>query len=163
MLLSATTFIFVIRLLEGAKDTFRRGMEVYVFYALTVLSMGLIAGLLLQSNPSVPQLKNIQDALFQTASIITTTGYTSANYELWVPAAKIILMFLMFMCGCSGSTSGGIKIIRVLIAFKAIFRTIEQTYRPNKTIITRIGSKALNDTFISVSYTHLTLPTKRIV
>jgi len=148
MLLSATTFIFVIRLLEGAKDTFRRGMEVYVFYALTVLSMGLIAGLLLQSNPSVPQLKNIQDALFQTASIITTTGYTSANYELWVPAAKIILMFLMFMGGCSGSTSGGIKIIRVMIAFKAIFRTIEQTYRPNKTIITRIGSKTLNDTFI---------------
>ena len=141
MLLSATTFIFVIRLLEGAKDIFRRGMEVYVFYALTVLSMGLIAGLLLQSNPSVPQLKNIQDALFQTASIITTTGYTSANYELWVPAAKIILMFLMFMGGCSGSTSGGIKIIRVMIAFKAIFRTIEQTYRPNKTIITRIGSK----------------------
>ena len=57
-------------------------------------------------------------------------------------------MFLMFMGGCSGSTSGGIKIIRVMIAFKAIFRTIEQTYRPNKTIITRIGSKTLNDTFI---------------
>ena len=57
-------------------------------------------------------------------------------------------MFLMFMGGCSGSTSGGIKIIRVMIVFKAIFRAIEQTYRPNKTIITRIGSKILNDTFI---------------
>ena len=106
MLLSATTFIFVIRLLEGAKDTFRRGMEVYVFYALTVLSMGLIAGLLLQSNPSVPQLKNIQDALFQTASIITTTGYTSANYELWVPAAKLFSCFLCLWAAARVPTAG---------------------------------------------------------
>ena len=65
MLLSATTFIFIIRLLEGAKDTFRRGMEVYVFYALTVLSMGFIAGLLLQSNPSVPQLKTFKMPSFR--------------------------------------------------------------------------------------------------
>ena len=55
-------------------------------------------------------------------------------------------MFLMFMGGCSGSNSGGIKIIRVMIALK--HPTIEQTYRPNKTIITRIGSRTLNDTFI---------------
>jgi trk system potassium uptake protein TrkH len=54
----------------------------------------------------------------------------------------------MFIGGCSGSTSGGIKLIRIIIAFKAIFRTIEQTYRPNKTIITRLGKKALSDTFI---------------
>ena len=57
-------------------------------------------------------------------------------------------MFLMVIGGCSGSTSGGLKIIRILIAFKAIFKTIVQTYRPNKTIITRIGSKTLNDAFV---------------
>ena len=57
-------------------------------------------------------------------------------------------MFLMIMGGCSGSTSGGLKIIRVIIAFKAIFKTIVQTYRPNKTIITRFGTKTLSDTFV---------------
>ena len=64
-------------------------------------------------------------------SIITTTGYTSVNYDLWVLRKSYINVFDV-NCGCSGSTSGGIKINRVVTAFKAIFRAIEQTYRPNK-------------------------------
>ncbi len=102
----------------------------------------------MQSDASPFSLQTFRDVLFQTSSIITTTGYTSANYDLWVPSAQVVLMFLMFIGGCSGSTSGGIKLIRIIIIFKAIFRTIEQTYRPNKTIIPRLGQKSLSDTFI---------------
>jgi trk system potassium uptake protein TrkH len=148
MLISATTFIFVIRLIEGAKDTLKKGIEVYTFYGLAFFSVILISALLMQSDSSLFTIQTFRDVFFQTSSIITTTGYTSTNYDLWVPSAKVVLMFLMFIGGCSGSTSGGIKLIRIIIAFKAIFRTIEQTYRPNKTIITRLGKKALSDTFI---------------
>lgn len=148
MLLSATTFIFLIRLLEGSKDVLKRGDEVYTFYSITLISTLLIA-LSIQALPSeFSNLSPLREAVFQTVSIITTTGYTSGNYDLWTPSAKILLMFLMVIGGCSGSTSGGLKIIRILIAFKAIFKTIVQTYRPNKTIITRIGSKTLNDAFV---------------
>ena len=148
MLISATTFIFFIRLLEGSKDIFKNGIEVYTFYGLTFFSMVLISVLLMQSDASPFTLHTFRDVLFQTSSIITTTGYTSANYDLWVPSAQVVLMFLMFIGGCSGSTSGGIKLIRIIIIFKAILRTIEQTYRPNKTIIPRLGQKSLTDTFI---------------
>jgi trk system potassium uptake protein TrkH len=148
MLISATTFIFIIRLVEGSKDIFKKGIEVYIFYGLTFFSMILISLLLMQSDTSPFTLQTFREVLFQTSSIITTTGYTSANYDLWVPSAKVVLMFLMFIGGCSGSTSGGIKLIRIIIVFKAIFRTIEQTYRPNKTIIPRLGKKTLSDTFI---------------
>lgn len=148
MLLSATTFLFLIRALEGSKDVFKKGSEVYAFYLLTFLSTGLIAFLIQQSPSDTLGNDSLRQAVFQTVSIITTTGYTSGNYDLWAPSAKILLMFLMVMGGCSGSTSGGLKIIRVLVAFKAIFKTIVQTYRPNKTIITRIGSKTLTDAFV---------------
>ncbi|MDC3132350.1 TrkH family potassium uptake protein [Opitutae bacterium] len=148
MLISATSFIFIIRLVEGSKDIFKKGIEVYVFYGLTFLSMILISLLQMQSETSSFTLQTFREVLFQTSSIITTTGYTSTNYDLWIPSAKVVLIFLMFIGGCSGSTSGGIKLIRVIIVFKTIFRTLEQTYRPNKTIIPRLGKKALSDTFI---------------
>ncbi len=148
MLISATTFVFIIRIIEGGKNILRHGMEIYVFYALAFISISMIALTLIYSSNSSSIIEIIRHAFFQTTSILTTTGYSSFNYDTWAAPAKIILMFLMVMGGCSGSTSGGIKIIRVMIAFKSIFRTIEQTYRPNKTIITRIGSKILNDTFI---------------
>ncbi len=148
MLISATTFVFLIRIIEGGKNIFRRGIEIYVFYAIAFISISMIALSLITSPNASSFVEIIRHSFFQTTSILTTTGYTSFNYDAWAAPAKIILMFLMFMGGCSGSTSGGIKIIRVMIVFKAIFRAIEQTYRPNKTIITRIGSKILNDTFI---------------
>lgn len=147
MMLSATTFIFLIRIFEGSKDIYKKGLEVYTFYIVVIISGILITLSLSQLNGAI-DLVTIREAVFQTVSIVTTTGFTSANYDLWLPAAKILLMFLMIVGGCSGSTSGGLKIIRVVIAFKAIFRTIIQTYRPNKTIITRVGSKSLSDSFI---------------
>ena len=148
MLISATTFIFLIRILEGSKDVLKKGTEVYAFYVLTIISTSLIAFSISQTTIEAINFNGLRHALFQTVSIITTTGYTSGNYDLWTPLAKIILMFLMVVGGCSGSTSGGLKIIRVIIAFKAIFKTIVQTYRPNKTIITRFGSKTLSDAFV---------------
>lgn len=147
MMLSATTFIFLIRIFEGSKDIYKKGLEVYTFYIIVIIS-GILITLSLGQLKGTIDLVTIREAIFQTVSIITTTGYSSANYDLWLPAAKILLMFLMIIGGCSGSTSGGLKIIRVVIAFKAIFRTIIQTYRPHKTIITRVGSKSLSDSFI---------------
>ena len=126
----------------------KKGAEVYAFYILTIVSTSLIAFSISQTTIEATNFNGLRHALFQTVSIITTTGYTTGNYDLWTPLAKIILMFLMVMGGCSGSTSGGLKIIRVIIAFKAIFKTIVQTYRPNKTIITRFGTKTLSDTFV---------------
>lgn len=62
------------------------------------------------------------DAAFQTASILTTTGYMSSDYEVWPFICQMILFFLMIVGGCSSSTSGGLKAIRILIISKLIRR-----------------------------------------
>jgi len=59
-----------------------------------------------------------RDSLFQVVSIVTTTGFGSADYDQWPPACKMLLVSLMFVGGCAGSTGGGIKVVRILLFFK---------------------------------------------
>ena len=61
---------------------------------------------------------NLRYSAFQTASILTTTGFATADYELWPVLTQYILLFLMFIGGCAGSTGGGMKVARILLLFK---------------------------------------------
>lgn len=67
---------------------------------------------------------------FQVVSIITTTGFCTADFDLWPRAAGLLLVVLMFWGGCAGSTSGGIKAIRVLVTLKASWRELKKVVRP---------------------------------
>jgi len=69
-------------------------------------------------------------ATFTTVSIQTTTGFCDADFDLWALPIQLILVLLMFVGGCAGSTSGGIKVIRIWIAFKVMLREIERVFRP---------------------------------
>lgn len=81
-----------------------------------------------------PLLSTFGEALryssFQVASIITTTGYTTANFDLWPSFSKAILLLLMIMGSCVGSTSGGLKLLRVLVLFKAVRLEILRLLHP---------------------------------
>ncbi|MGH7806534.1 MAG: TrkH family potassium uptake protein, partial [Thermodesulfobacteriota bacterium] len=69
-------------------------------------------------------------ASFQVVSIGTTTGYASENFDLWPPFSKWVLIILMFIGGCAGSTSGAIKNIRILVLFKKVYREIHKLIYP---------------------------------
>lgn len=86
----------------------------------------------------------LRDSFFQVNSIITTTGYATANFDLWPDFSKSILFLLMFTGASAGSTGGGIKIIRILFLFKLIRREISKIYHPRAMIPIRIGGKALS-------------------
>ncbi len=81
-----------------------------------------------------PQYKNLSDTLrhsvFQVSSIITTTGFATADFNLWPAFAKGILLVLMFVGGCAGSTAGGIKVSRVVLMIKQIRREIQKMLHP---------------------------------
>ncbi len=84
--------------------------------------------------------KTIQYSLFQVVSIITTTGYGTADYEQWSKLSQVILFFLMFFGGCAGSTGGGIKIIRVLILIKIGINEIKKLIHPQAVFTIRVGN-----------------------
>ena len=72
-----------------------------------------------------------KDAFFQASSIITTTGFTIVNFDLWPLFSKIVLILLMFSGGCAGSTSGGLKVSRIVILFKSCCNYIKKLVHPN--------------------------------
>ena len=89
-------------------------------------------------------LTAVQQAAFQVGSIITTTGFTTCNYDLWPPFAKGILVTLMFIGACAGSTGGGMKISRLVILAKSIRKEIAQTLHPSVVTPVRVDGKPVD-------------------
>ncbi len=82
-----------------------------------------------------------RDAFFTGTSIMTTTGFCTADFDRWPEASRLLLVIMMFAGGCAGSTSGGIKIVRLMIVFKKTVREIKLFMRPAAALRIKIGSK----------------------
>lgn len=86
-----------------------------------------------------------RDAVFQVVSMQTTTGFCTADFNQWSFLSKFILIVLMFVGGCGGSTGGGIKVIRILTAAKVMWAELERTFRPNVVRPIHIGENTIDD------------------
>ena len=98
-------------------------------------------------------LKAFRYAVFQVASVITTTGFATADYNLWPEFSKCILLAIMVVGACAGSTGGGMKVSRVLILLKSIKRDLKQIVHPKSINIVKVngkkvGEETVNDAFI---------------
>ena len=91
-------------------------------------------------------------ATFQVASVITTTGFYTADYELWPELSKAVLLTVMFIGACAGSTGGGIKVCRFVILCKSIRQEIRKILHPNVVTMVKInGKKVNNDTMKGIN------------
>lgn len=88
---------------------------------------------------------------FQTISVATTTGFATANSNLWTPLTTIILLLLSIQCACAGSTSGGLKCDRVLLSFKAIKAQMVQRQHPNAVIRIKLNGIIQEDSVINMA------------
>jgi trk system potassium uptake protein TrkH len=101
----------------------------------------------MRTHPSL--LQAFRFASFQVVSIGTTTGYASENFDLWPSFSKWVLIILMFIGGCAGSTSGAIKNIRILVLFKKVYREIHRLIYPKAVLPIRVGKKVASEDAIS--------------
>ncbi|MGB1004739.1 MAG: TrkH family potassium uptake protein, partial [Salibacteraceae bacterium] len=90
-----------------------------------------------------------RDGAFQVISVITTTGFVSADYTTWAPVLTVLFFFLMFLGGSAGSTSGGVKIVRHLVMIKNSFMEMKRILHPSAILPVRLNGKA-----VSQSVTH---------
>ncbi len=95
------------------------------------------------SGPEIEQA--IRDSLFQVTSIATTTGFISADYELWASAAQAVIFALFFVGGMAGSTGGGIKAVRVLLLFKHAANQLRRQLHPKAILLSRVGRKSVSE------------------
>ncbi len=115
----------------------------FKFYLLGVLGLCLIVGLSVYHSTSLSLEKSFRDAAFQIVSIITTTGFVSADYTAWNNALTLIFFLLLFGGACAGSTSGGIKMIRHLVFFKNSVLEFKRLLHPKGLIRIKIDKNVV--------------------
>jgi trk system potassium uptake protein TrkH len=126
------------------KDSELRGYMFIIFGATTLITVALVLS-------GGRYEESFRQALFQVVSIMTTTGFASADYNLWGNHAGMILFFLMFLGGCAGSTAGGIKVGRVVLLYKQGKRELNRFIHPRAILTLRMGSKSIDQgTLINV-------------
>lgn len=116
--------------------------EVRWYLGLIIISTGIITVNVLKLSESFADA--LTDAAFQVASIITTTGFASTDFNTWPSLSKVVIIVLMLTGACAGSTAGGIKISRIIIGCKAIRQEIIQFIHPRSIKAVELDDKALD-------------------
>lgn len=125
------------------------GNEELRFYLLIIVTATLLIFFNLQQEYHGSVFTTLRHSFFQVASITTTTGYATVDYELWPPFSQSVLFFLMFVGGCAGSTGGSIKVIRLLVLVKLIKREIMRILHPRAMVPVRIHKRMLEPDVIA--------------
>ena len=99
--------------------------------------------------------ETVRHAFFQVSSIITTTGYSTTNFDLWPGLSKGLIMMLMVVGACAGSTGGGLKCSRVLLLFKILRRNIRQSLNPRKVQIVRNNDQIVDERVLANTNAYL--------
>lgn len=150
IVLSAANFALHFNLLRGRPlTTITRDPELRLYLGLLLAATVLITGDLLLHGVSTDPLEALRLGAFQSATVITTTGYTTANYDAWPSFSRALLFILMFVGGCGGSTAGSVKVVRILIVFKRIGVEIKRMVQPRAILPVRIGRRAIPDEVVS--------------
>ena len=138
MVMAGISFTLHYRLFTGNVKPIFRDIELRTYIAIfAIATIALTGSLYLTTYDSIFQA--LRYAGFQAASILTTTGYATADYEQWPYLAQIILFILMFVGGCSGSTGGGIKVIRLVILLKQALNEMKHLVHPRGIFTLRLG------------------------
>lgn len=150
MLLFSLNFNLYYILILGNIKQFFKSEEMKWFFSIVFLSILLIC---LNIHSIYDNIFNmIRDVFFTVASIVSTTGYSTADFDKWPLFSKTILLFLMFMGGCAGSTAGGLKVSRVVILIKNTLKEFKKLGSSNKVVSLKIEGKPItNDLMESIS------------
>lgn len=95
-------------------------------------------------------ITTIRHALFQTISILTTTGFASTDFQLWSDQAKMVLLVLMFIGGCAGSASGGPKVVRHLVLARYTLQALRRTLHPRAVLPVKLNRRVVPDHLVQV-------------
>ncbi len=147
MILSGTNFtLLYLTLLGGPKRLFH-DVEFQTYLGIiAVVTMGVIFfGIQARDHGFESIGSGLRYGLFQVVSILTTTGYGTADFDRWNNFGRGILLLLMFVGGCAGSTGGGLKVIRHILFYKILRQEIERAHRPRVVRLIRVGGSPVDD------------------
>jgi len=149
MVLGAVNFTQLYFLFKGNFRKFFFDEELRWFLGIIAIATLIVTvGLFAHHNIDIRLKDSFRVAIFQVISVITTTGFSTGDYIQWGSFFWIIFLFLMIICGCSGSTSGGLKVVRALILAKSTFGEFGRLLNPRAIIPIRLNGSALSFNFV---------------
>jgi len=144
MFISAVNFSLHYKFFHGNKKIYVKNQE-FVFFTSIVLVSILLVTLQLRFSLYDSVLNALRYASFQVISIVTTTGFVNTDYGQWPHFSQLVLVLLMFLGGCVGSTAGAIKSVRMLLLFKQLKQSFDKLLHPNAVVPIRLGGKVVSD------------------
>lgn len=144
MFLAGTNFALHLRLLRGKPFEYFRNSE-FRFYFFVWLSACLVLTANVWGSSYESLGESLRFAFFQGTSILTTTGFVTADFDAWPETSRILLVILMFIGGCAGSTGGGIKNMRVLVGIKSLMRELFIYMRPDVVKTVKMGRNNIEE------------------
>jgi trk system potassium uptake protein len=143
MFLAGANFALYYRALRGEHTVLLRDEEFRAYAGIVLVAAVLVAVLLQLADGGL--LDRARVALFQVLTILTTTGYASADFELWNDQAKIVLFVLMFIGGCAGSAAGGPKVVRQILIARYTLLELRRTVHPRGVLPVKLGGRVVPD------------------
>lgn len=138
MLISSLHFGLIYATFIRKGNNVFRSEVVKTYFTIIVVATLLVATSIFGANVYTSIWEALRHSFFQVVSLITTTGFATADTNLWTPFAIIVLIFVSIVCACAGSTSGGMKVDRLLIFCKILMARIRRQQHPNAVIRIRV-------------------------
>ncbi len=147
MFLAGTNFALHYKLLQGSPGEYLRSSEFRFYLGLVLAVIGVLTlSLWISSGKEVGY--SLQHGAFQAVTIVTTTGYVTADYAAWAPLAQVLLFICMFSGGMAGSTSGGIKTMRTLLLGKHNVRELKRLVHPRAVIPLKLDGRPVPESVL---------------
>jgi len=148
IILGSIPFIAYLKFLKGDKKIFIKDAQIKGLIYILLISILFMFLYLLQSNQNINFLENLRISTFNVVSIVSGTGYVTSDFSLWGKFPLIFFLFLMFVGGCAGSTTCGIKIFRFQILGKFMLNQIKKLVYPNGVFAIKYNNEKISNSFI---------------
>ena len=143
MLIFGVNFNLYYLIIKRRAKSALKSEELWCYIGIIVLAVGIITVNIAPMYTGTGEA--VRHSAFQVASIITTTGYSTVDFNLWPTLSKSLILVLMFIGGCAGSTAGGLKVSRVVMLVKMIGQELKQMLHPRAVVSTKFEGKKLDD------------------
>ena len=144
MIIGSLPFVLYLQLFHSQKKSFFKDDQIKLFFIILFVVI-LFTSFWLNTKLSQDLSLSLRNASFNITSILTGTGYTSNNFSNWGSFGTVIMLIIMFIGGCAGSTTGGIKIFRLQILFRGAITQIRKLTQPHAVLVMRFNGKTVNE------------------
>ena len=148
IVLGSMPFIAYLKFVKGDKKVFLKDTQIKGLVYILIISVLLMFFYLMLSNKDYSFAENLRISTFNVVSILSGTGYVTTDFSLWGKFPLVFFLFLMFVGGCAGSTTCGIKIFRFQILGRFIINQIKKLVYPHGVFSTKYNNEKISNTFI---------------